>query len=87
MLIIEDEGDEWWARMSKNASMELRGATLSWINQMVDGDELLVELKTKHLTTRASNFNNTILLYGHPVEFIRNFDCLRSMDKISMGLG
>ena len=37
-----------------------------------------MELKTKHLTTRALNFNNTILLYGHPVEFIRNLDSLKA---------
>ena len=29
VIIIADEGDDWWASMSKNASIENRGTTLA----------------------------------------------------------
>ena len=64
--------------MSKNASTEVRGSALTWLNTMIDGDELQVELKTKKLTTRARNFNNTLILYGHPAQFVLIMDSLKS---------
>ena len=54
--------------MSKNAKPEVRGLTLSWVNELIDGSTMLIEFKTQNLTTRAKNLNDTIIKFGHPVE-------------------
>ena len=53
--------------MSKGAAVEQRAANLLYLNEMVDGETVLVDLKTKGLSTKAKNCNNTIILYGHPL--------------------
>jgi len=64
--------------MSKGASIEQRAANLLYINEMIDGESLLVDLKTKGLSTRSKNFNNTIIIYGHPLESLHSQDSLKS---------
>ena len=64
--------------MSKGASIDQRAASLLYINEMVDGDSVLVDLKTKGLSTRASNCNNTIIIYGHPLETLHAQDSLKA---------
>ena len=54
--------------MSKGATVEQRSSNLLYINEMMDGVLLLVDLKTKGLSTKAINCNNTIVIYGHPRE-------------------
>ena len=64
--------------MSKGATIEQRASNLLYINDMVDRDSLLVDLKTKGLSTRAENYNNTVVLYGHPLETLQAQDSLKS---------
>ena len=64
--------------MSKGSTVEQRGSSLLYLNEMVDGDSLLVDLKTKGLSTEAENYNNTIILYGHPLESLLAQDSLKS---------
>ena len=64
--------------MSKGAKFDQRASNLLYINEMIDGDSLLVDLKTKGLSTRANNFNNTIVIYGHPLESLYAQDYLKS---------
>ena len=64
--------------MSKNAKVEQRGLTLSWVNELIDGSTMLIEFKTQNLTTKARNLNNTIITYGHPAETIEIMDSLKT---------
>lgn len=64
--------------MSKGATIDQRAASLLYINEMVDGDTVLVDLKTKGLSTRTSNCNNTIINYGHPLEALNAQDSLKA---------
>ena len=64
--------------MSKGATIEQRGSSLLYLNEMVDGDSLLVDLKTKGLSTSSSNYNNTIITYGHPLEALLTQDSLKT---------
>ena len=64
--------------MSKGATLDQRGSGLLYLNEMIDGDSLSVDLKTKGLSTRSSNFNNTMVLYGHPLETLLAQDSLKS---------
>ena len=64
--------------MTKGATLEQRASNLLYINEMIDGDSLLVDLKTKGLSTRAENYNNTIVIYGHPLETLQAQDSLKS---------
>ena len=63
--------------MSKNAKPESRALTLSWLNELLDGDTMLIEYKTTGLTTRANDINNTIITYGHPGENLMIMDSLK----------
>ena len=45
--------------MSEGATVEQRSSNLLNINEMLDGELLLVDLKTKGLSTKAINCNNT----------------------------
>ena len=63
--------------MSKSATADQRAAGLLYINEMIDGDSLKVDLKTKGLSTKAKNLNNTIILYGHPMESLLAQDSLK----------
>ena len=63
--------------MSKGATVEQRAGNLLYINELVDGETVLVDLKTKGLSTRAKNCNNTIILYGHPLESLHSQDSLK----------
>ena len=62
--------------MSRGATLDQRCASLLYLNEMIDGETLIVDLKTKGLSTRARNCNNTIIIYGHPLE------CLRAQDSL-----
>ena len=77
MIQLVAEGDDYWTRMSKGAQLDQRSSSLIYINEMVDGESLLVDLKTKGLSTRAKNFNNTLIIYGHPIETLEAHDSLR----------
>ena len=70
------EGNDWWLRMSRGATLDQRSATLLYLNEMIDGETLVVDLKTKGLSTRARNCNNTMVIYGHPMP------CLRAQDSL-----
>ena len=48
--------------MSKGSTVEQRGSSLLYLNEMIDGDSLLVDLKTKGLSIEANNYNNSIIL-------------------------
>ena len=63
--------------MSKGATIDQRAGNLLYINEMIDGDTLLVDLKTKGLSTRAKNCNNSIVIYGHPLETLLAQDSLK----------
>ena len=63
--------------MSKGATIDQRASNLLYINEMIDGDSLLVDLKTKGLSTRSSNYNNSIILYGHPLVSLLAQDSLK----------
>ena len=62
--------------MSKGATLEQRSANLLYLNEMIDWETLAVDLKTKGLSTRATNCNNTNVIFGHPME------CLRAQDSL-----
>ena len=70
------EGNDWWFRMSRGATLDQRSATLLYLNEMIDGETLVVDLKTKGLSTGARNCNNTMVIYGHPMA------CLRAQDSL-----
>ena len=63
--------------MSKGATVEQRAGNLLYVNELVDGETVLVDLKTKGLSTRAKNCNNTIILHGHPLESLHSQDSLK----------
>ena len=63
--------------MSKGATLEQQSAHLLYVNEMVDGESVLVDLKTKGLSTKAKNCNNTIIIYGHPLESLHAQDSLK----------
>ena len=71
------EGDDWWTRMSKGATLEQRSTSLLYINEMIDGESVIVDLKTNGLSTRATNINNTLIIYGHPTESLHAQDSLK----------
>ena len=64
--------------MSKGARLDQRGSGLIHLNEMIDGDSLAVDLKTKGLSIRHSNFNNTMVIYGHPLQTLLAQDSLKS---------
>ena len=63
--------------MSKGATVEQRSTNLLYINEMIDGESLIVDLKTKGLSTKANNINNTLIIYGHPLETLLAQDSLK----------
>ena len=63
--------------MSRGATIDQRASNLLYMNEMIDGDSLLVDLKTKGLSTRAKKFNNTMVIYGHPLETLHAQDSLK----------
>ena len=78
MIQLIAEGDDWWNRMRKGSTVDQRGSSLLYLNEMIDGDSLLVDLKTKGLSTEADNFNNSIVMYAHPLESLLAQDSLKS---------
>ena len=78
MLQLIAEGDDWWSKMSKGSAVKQRGSSLLYLNEMIDGDSLLVDLKTKGLSLEAENYNNTIILYAHPLASLLAQDSLKS---------
>ena len=78
MIQLVAEGDDQQCKMSKGATLDMRATSLLYLNEMVDGDSLVVDLKTKGLSTRASNYNNTIVIFGHPLQPLLAQDSLRS---------
>ena len=77
MIQLVAEGDDWWSRMSKGATLDQRATNLLYINEMIDGESVLVDLKTKGLSTKARNMNNTLIIYGHPLESLHAQDSLK----------
>ena len=57
--------------------MDSRSTQLLYLNEMVDGDTLVVDLETKGLSTQAFNYNNTIVIYGHPLKQLHAQDSLK----------
>ena len=63
--------------MSKGSTVEQRGSSLLYLNELIDGDSLLVDLKTKGLSLEANNYNNSMIIFGHPLESLLAQDSLK----------
>ena len=78
MIQLIAEGDDWWNKMSKGSTVDQRGFSLLYLNEITDGDSLVVDLKTKGLSPEAVNYNNSIIIYGHPLKSLLAQDSLKA---------
>ena len=75
--MINMEGDQFEARLSRNFPILQRGNALDQVNTMLESCILREDYEKLGKSTHATNINNTVLLFTHPVPKLETMEGMK----------